>query len=65
MEPLIDASGVPTHECLNCGYNVFLVPAAFEDYDIAWWGLDATCFFCGSPATVVCPVDNPNFEPID
>ena len=62
MEPLIDARGIPTHECINCGYNVFLVPCAFEDYDIVFWGLEGTCFSCGSPVTVPCPVDSPSYD---
>lgn len=62
MESLIDARGIPSHECVNCGYNVFLVPAAFEDYDIAWWGLEGKCLSCNAPVTVPCPVDHPDFD---
>ena len=55
----IDATGIPTHECLNCGGNTFLIVAAFEDYDISWWSLNGKCFGCGLPVTVPCPLDNP------
>jgi len=57
---LIDQRGIPTHECLNCGGNVFLIRAVFENYDIASWFLDGNCAECGSPVTVPCPVDDPD-----
>ncbi len=56
---LIDQRGIPTHECVCCGSNIFLVHAVFEDYDIAGWYLDATCAGCGCPVTVPCPADDP------
>jgi len=67
VEPLeaglgIDATGIPTHECLNCGYNVFLIAVAFEEYDISWWALNGECYSCGSPVTVPCPVDHPDYD---
>jgi hypothetical protein len=56
---LIDQRGIPTHACLNCGSNVFIIQAVFEDYDIAGWYIDGSCSSCGSPLTVPCPVDDP------
>jgi hypothetical protein len=56
---LIDQRGIPTHACLSCGCNVFLIHATFEEYDIAGWYLDGTCSCCGSPLTAPCPVDDP------
>lgn len=56
---LIDQRGIPTHECLNCGCNVFAVHAVFDDYDIAGWYLEGSCSCCGSPLTVPCPADDP------
>jgi hypothetical protein len=61
--PDIDTRGVPSHECFNCGSRMFRVVAAFEDFDIAMWGLDAECFACGLPATVPCPIDDPELNP--
>jgi hypothetical protein len=56
---MVDQRGIPTHACLNCGCNIFVVHASFEEYDIAGWYLDGTCSCCGSPLTVPCPVDSP------
>lgn len=61
----INTRGIPTHQCLNCGGNQFRVMAAFEDYDIAMWGLDGECFVCDSPVTVPCPVDDPQSVEFD
>ena len=58
--PLIDQRGIPTHECLNCGSNIFNIRAVFEDYTIVTWFLEGTCAECGSPVTVPCPVDDPD-----
>jgi hypothetical protein len=55
----VDQRGIPTHACLNCGCNVFVVHAMFEDYDIAGWYVDAECSCCGSPLTAPCPADSP------
>lgn len=60
---LIDQRGIPTHQCLCCGSNVFLVRATFEDYDIAAWFLDAACAECNCPITAPCPADDPGEQP--
>jgi hypothetical protein len=48
----------PLHLC-TCGSQVFNVAAAFEDYELVWYALDAECYNCGNLVTVPCPVDNP------
>jgi hypothetical protein len=40
-----------------CGSQVFNVMAAFEDYELVWYFLDATCVNCGNLVTVPCSVD--------
>lgn len=65
MEPMIDTTGIPTHECLNCGSDTFKVLAKFEDYDIAWWSLKGYCAVCDAPVTVPCPVDHPDHDNVD
>ena len=46
----------PVHAC-SCGCTVFSIYAQFEDYDISWWALDATCANCGNLVRIPCPVD--------
>jgi hypothetical protein len=46
----------PVHVC-PCGSQVFNVMASFEDYELVWYFLDATCVNCGNLVTVPCPVD--------
>jgi hypothetical protein len=46
----------PIHIC-SCGCSVFNVFAQFEDYEISWWALDATCANCGNLVRIPCPVD--------
>lgn len=48
----------PIHVC-SCGCEVFNVMACFEDYELVWYFLDATCVSCGNIVTVPCPVDKP------
>jgi hypothetical protein len=55
----IDTRGIPTHECLNCGSNIFKILAAFEDYEIVWHTLNGYCYACESPITVPCELDRP------
>jgi hypothetical protein len=40
-----------------CGSQVFNVMAAFEDYELVWYFLDATCVNCANLVTVPCSVD--------
>jgi hypothetical protein len=46
----------PIHVC-PCGSQVFNVMASFEDYELVWYFLDATCVNCGNLVVVPCPVD--------
>ena len=46
----------PLHVC-PCGSQVFNVMAAFEDFELVWYFLDATCVNCGNLVIVPCPVD--------
>ena len=46
----------PIHVC-TCGCQVFNVLASFEDYELVWYFLDATCVSCGNLVLVPCPVD--------
>lgn len=48
----------PLHVC-TCGSQVFNVAASFEDYELVWYFLDATCFNCGNLVTVPTPIDRP------
>jgi hypothetical protein len=49
----------PIHTC-PCGSKVFSILATFDNYEISWYMLDATCVNCGNLIIVPCPVDNPN-----
>lgn len=46
----------PVHVC-PCGSQVFSVMASFEDYELSWYFLDATCVSCGNLVVVPCPAD--------
>jgi hypothetical protein len=47
----------PTHVC-SCGCTMFNIMAQFQDYEISWYFLDATCVNCGNLVRIPCPVDN-------
>ena len=49
----------PTHIC-PCGSQVFNVAASFDEYELTWYFLDASCFSCGNLLRVPCPVDDPD-----
>jgi len=48
----------PVHAC-SCGSKTFYIAAAFDDYEIAWYHLDAECVNCGNLVIVPCPLDKP------
>ena len=52
----------PVHAC-TCGSQVFNVMASFEDYELVWYALDATCFSCGNLVIVPCPPDRDEAPP--
>jgi len=58
---MIDARGIPTCECPNCGENLFRVLAVFDPdtYTIGMYQLDMQCNECGALATAPTPLDNP------
>ena len=60
----LNARGVPTHACPNCGHLVFRIKAVFEDNDIALWFTDAECDDCGTLLTAPTPADGAEFNGI-
>ena len=46
----------PLHVC-PCGSQCFNIVASFEDYELSWYFLDATCVNCGNLTIAPCPVD--------
>ena len=59
---MIDARGIPTCECPNCGNVLFKILASFDPdtYTIGMYHLDMECFDCGTFCTAPTPVDDPN-----
>ena len=55
----IDQTGIPTHECFNCGSNLFNIVATFENYEIAMYMCEATCAMCNSELTAPTLPDHP------
>jgi rRNA maturation protein Nop10 len=53
----LDATGIPTHACPNCGGITFRILASFDNYEIAWYTLTGYCYECGTKVTVPCPAD--------
>jgi hypothetical protein len=53
----MDARGIPTHACPQCGCTEFLIRATFQDCEIAGYYVNGTCFECGSNVTVPTPLD--------
>ena len=60
----LNARGVPTHACPNCGHLVFRIKAIFEDNNIVLWFTDAECDDCGTLLTAPCPADGAEFNGI-
>lgn len=58
---LIDQRGIPSNECINCGSNIQVVRAIFQDYELVMWFTDSFCGTCGSPMTTPTPVDHPDY----
>jgi len=61
---VLDARGVPTHACPNCGHLIFRIKAIFENGDISLWFTDAECDDCGALLTAPTPVDGVEFHGI-
>lgn len=58
---MIDARGIPTCNCPNCGSDLFRALVSFdpETYTIGMYHLDIQCNTCGAYATAPTPLDNP------
>lgn len=61
---MIDARGIPTCICPNCGDKYFKALVAFDQdtYTIGMYHLDIQCNSCGALATAPTPLDNPDKE---
>lgn len=55
----IDQTGIPTHECFNCGSGLFRIVASFENYEVSMYITDGVCAMCESPITVPTLEDHP------
>ena len=56
----MDARGIPTSECPDCGGNILRIDAIFDqDYEVAFYMLDAECAQCGTLVTAPTPLDLP------
>lgn len=55
----LDASGIPTAACPNCGDRWLVVPMQFDEetYEPNAWGTEGECYSCGTKITVCTPVD--------
>lgn len=64
---MIDARGIPTCTCPNCGNTLFKALVAFdpETYTIGMYHLDIECFECGAFATAPTPLDSPEKDDKD
>jgi len=57
-DKMLDARGIPTRACPNCGSTLFTIQASFdEDYEIAGYLLNAECSSCKTKITAPTPLD--------
>ena len=58
---MIDARGIPTCECPNCGSMLFKALVCFdpETYTVGMYHLDMQCAECNTFCTAPTPLDNP------
>jgi hypothetical protein len=56
---MIDARGIPTCSCPNCGCVFFNAVVQFDpiDYEIGLYFLDGSCRDCGALITLPTPID--------
>lgn len=55
---MLDARGIPTRVCLNCGGDLFTVQVSFdEDYEITGYLLNCECAYCQTKLTAPTPLD--------
>jgi uncharacterized Zn finger protein len=59
---MIDARGIPTCVCPDCGNTFFKALVCFdpETYTIGMYHLDIECNNCGTFCTAPTPIDNPD-----
>lgn len=55
----INARGIPTAECPDCGSDKFQALVQFDKntYEIAWYALNAKCISCDTLVTLPTPLD--------
>jgi len=58
---MIDARGIPTCNCPNCGNGLFRALVSFdpETYMVGMYHLDIQCNECGTFCTAPTPLDHP------
>lgn len=54
---MLDARGIPTNACPNCGGNWFNMKVAMSDGEVVSFLFDASCIGCGTMVTIACPLD--------
>lgn len=61
---MINARGIPTATCPECGYDLIKVSIKIDpsDYELGLYTLDGECARCGTLLTVATPLDHPNSE---
>lgn len=61
---MINARGIPTANCPQCGHDLLKVYIKIDpsDYELGLYGLDGECAACGTLITVATPIDHPDFN---
>ncbi len=55
---MINARGIATRVCVNCGSDLFTIQAFFdEEYEIAGYLIDCQCAYCNTLLTAPTPLD--------
>ena len=59
---MIDARGIPTCICPQCGGNIFRALVSFDPktYTINSYQFDVQCHGCGAFTTAPTPIDHPD-----
>lgn len=60
----MDARGIPTAVCPNCGCDLLKIIAKFDplDYEIGLYLLDGECSKCGTLLTIPTPIDKEKYD---
>jgi uncharacterized Zn finger protein len=58
---MIDARGIPTCICPNCGGRLFKALISFDEetYTIGMYHIDIECYNCGTFCSAPTPLDSP------